>query len=189
MLVNEADKLALYCYPNKTISVADVEAICGDQASLNRMRLIAAVLDGDVETADRIFASMALSGDAKSVLIMFQMYRCTAGGCQCRLGTRCVIWTSACRAAKPPVFDKQKTAAGRQVRVFSGDDLGQGSGRCAARHVCNHVRWLTLADAITARCLLSLARMARQLQGEGSGLINQACSSRKAMCSSCSRTL
>ena len=147
--ISEAEKLALYCYPNKTVSIADVEAVCGDQAAFEADTLIAAVLDGDLERTDRMFSSMMLSGDAKSVLIMLQMYLA-------RLEN-----VSAGLSAKPPFFGSQQEMAGRQLRLLSGDDLGRMQVAVQAA-ILQSRQMADLGDAITGRCLLSLARMVRQ---------------------------
>jgi DNA polymerase III subunit delta len=162
VLVGEADKLALYCHPAKTITLEDVEAVCGDQAEYEADQLIQAVLDGDVDRADRIYASMLLSGDGKSVLIMLQMHLARLEAVSAALA-RGGDFASACRAAKPPIFDKQQAAAQRHTRAFSGDELGRA--QAAVQHAMLQSRQMAdLGDAITGRCLLSLARMARKLR-------------------------
>ncbi len=160
VLVGEAEKLALYCHPNKTVSIEDVEAVCGDQAEFEADGLIAAVLDGDLERTDRMFASMILSGDAKSVLIMLQMYLARLENVSAARA-RGVDLDSASRAAKPPFFGAQLAAAGRALRVLPGDDLGRM--QVAVQQAILQSRQMAdLGDAITGRCLLSLARMVRQ---------------------------
>ena len=151
VLLNEAEKLALYCHPNVVISVADVEAACGDQAEFEADQLISAVLDGELERADRIYTSMVQSGDAKSVLIMMQMYLA-------RLEA-----VSAGLPAKPPFFGAQQAASGRQLRLLSGDDLGRMQVS-VQQAILQSRQMADLGDAITGRCLLSLARMVRQLR-------------------------
>lgn len=162
VLAGEAGKLALYCHPATLISVADVEAICGDQAEYEADQLIQAVLDGDPETTDRMFASMVQSGDAKSVLIMMQLHLARLEAVSAALA-RGGDFASACRAARPPIFDKQQSAARRHISSFSGDDLGRA--QASVQHALLQSRQMAdLGDAITGRCLLSLARMARQLR-------------------------
>ena len=149
VLLGEAEKLALYCHPKKNVSIDDVEAACGDQAEFESDSLITSVLDGDLETTDRMFASMVQSGDAKSVLIMMQMYLA-------RLEN-----VSAGLSAKPPFFGAQQAASARQLRLLSGDDLGRM--QVAVQQAILQSRQMAdLGDAITGRCLLSLARMVRQ---------------------------
>lgn len=162
VVTGEAEKLALYCWPNKTVSIADVEATCGDQAEFESDALIMAVMDGDIETADRMFSSMCQSGDAKSVLIMMQMYLARLEQVSAAVSRGADV-ASACRATKPPMFDKQQSAAGRHVRVFSGDDLGRAQVAVQAA-ILQSRQMGDLGDAITGRCLLSLARMSRQLR-------------------------
>jgi DNA polymerase III subunit delta len=159
VLVGEAEKLALYCHPNKTISIDDVEAACGDQAEFEADALIGAVLDGDLETTDRMFASMVLSGDAKSVLIMMQMYLARLENISAAVA-RGVDMQSANRAGKPPFFGTQFDAV-RALRALTGDDLGRM--QVTVQQAILQSRQLAdLGDAVTGRCLLSLARMVRQ---------------------------
>jgi DNA polymerase III delta subunit len=162
VLVNEAEKVAVYCHPSKVIEIADVEAVCGDQAEFETDALLQAVFDGEVEAADRIFSSMSLSGDSKSVLIMAQMYLGRLEAVSAALA-RGGDLSSACRAARPPVFDKQQAMVGRQLRIFSGDDLGRAQVSIQTA-ILQSRQMAELGDAITGRCLLSLARMARQLR-------------------------
>jgi DNA polymerase III subunit delta len=162
LLAAEAEKLALYCHPAKRVTVDDVEAICGDQARFEADRLIMAVLDGDMATTDRIYTSMALAGDGKSVLIMVQLYLSRLEAISAALA-RGQDLASACRAARPPIFDKQQAAAGRQLRAFSGDDLGRAQATVQAALLQSR-QMAALGEAITGRCLMTLARMARQLR-------------------------
>jgi DNA polymerase III subunit delta len=162
MLVNEAEKLILYCHPATTVTLDDVEAICGDQAEFESDALIAAVLDGDVEACDRIYASMCLSGDGKSILIMLQMHLARLENVSAAMAHGS-DFASACRAARPPIFDKQQSQAQRHLRAFSGDELGRAQVSVQAA-ILQSRQIGDLGDAITGRCLLSLARMARQLR-------------------------
>jgi DNA polymerase III subunit delta len=162
VLVNEAEKVAVYCHPSKVIEIADIEAVCGDQAEFETDALLQAVFDGEVEATDRIFSSMCLSGDSKSVLIMAQMYLGRLEAVSAALARGSDL-SSACRAARPPVFDKQQAIVGRQLRIFSGDDLGRAQVSIQTA-ILQSRQMADLGEAITARCLLSLARMARQLR-------------------------
>jgi DNA polymerase III subunit delta len=162
VLVNEADKLSLYCHPSKVITLEDVEAICGDQAEHESDALIQAILDGDLERTDRMFSSMSQSGDSKSVLIMLQMHLSRLEVISAAL-SRGMDLASACRAARPPIFDKQQAAAGRHVRAFSGDDL-QRAQSSVQQAILQSRQMADLGDAVTGRCVLSLARMARSLR-------------------------
>ncbi len=162
VVLGEAEKLALYCHPAKTVSVGDVEATCGDQAEFEADALIAGVLDGDLEKTDRMFASMVLSADAKSVLIMLQMYLARLENISAAMH-RGVDMQSANRSGKPPFFGAQFDAATRALQVLSGDDLGRM--QIAVQQAILQSRQVSdLGDAITGRCLLSLARMVRQLR-------------------------
>jgi DNA polymerase III subunit delta len=162
VVMAEAEKLSLYCWPHKTISIQDVEATCGDQAEFEADALIQTMLDGDIDTADRIYTSMRDSGDAKSVLIMVQMHLARLEQVSAAVA-KGVDMSSACRSARPPFFDKQQAAAGRHIRIFSGDELGRV--QVSVQQAILQSRQLSeLGDAVTGRCVLSVARLARQLR-------------------------
>ena len=162
IVMAELAKLKLYCWPNKSIALDDVEASCGDQAAFESDGLILAMLDGDIESMDRMFSSMRDSGDVKSLLIMVQMHLARLEHVSAALA-RGSDMASACRSAKPPFFDKQQSTAARHLRFVSGDDLGRAQISVQAA-ILQSRQMADLGEAITARCLLSLGRMFRQLR-------------------------
>jgi DNA polymerase III subunit delta len=167
ILESECEKLALFVYPEKHVSTAHVEASCGDQASYESDALCNAVLDGDADAADRIFASMQVSGDAKSVLIMLQFYLTRLETVSAALARGSDVM-SACRMAKPPFFGAQQSTASRLVKTLSGDDLARAQS--SVQQAMLHARQMgDLGDAITSRCLLSLARMSRHVRNRAAG--------------------
>jgi DNA polymerase III subunit delta len=162
VVMSEAEKLSLYCWPSKSISVDNVEAACGDQAEFEADALIQTMLDGELESADRIFTSMRDTGDSKSILIMVQMHLARLEQVSAAVAKGIDI-SSACRATRPPFFEKQKDAAARHIRLFSGDELGRV--QVSVQQAILQARQMAdLADAITGRCVLSVARLARQLR-------------------------
>lgn len=162
VVMAEAEKLSLYCWPAKSISVEDVEATCGDQAEFEADALIQTMLDGDLDGTDRIFTSMRNTGDSKSILIMVQMHLARLEQVSAAVAKGIDV-SSACRAARPPFFDKQQAAAGRHIRIFSGDELGRV--QVSVQQAILQARQLAdLGDAVTGRCVLSVARLARQLR-------------------------
>jgi DNA polymerase III subunit delta len=164
VVMSEAEKLSLYCWPATTISIEDVEATCGDQAEFEADALIQVMLDGDLETTDRMFTSMRETGDAKSVLIMVQMHVARLEQVSAAVARGADV-ASACKSARPPFFDKQQAAAGRHIRLFSGDALGRV--QVSIQQAMLQSRQLSdLSDAVTGRCVLSVARMARQLRAQ-----------------------
>jgi DNA polymerase III subunit delta len=161
VLMGEVEKLALYCHPAKTVTIEDVDAICGDQAEFGSDEMSQSVLDGDLEKTDRIFQSMLQTAEGKSALIMLQLYLSRLEGVSSALG-RGVDFASACRSARPPIFDRQQPATRRHLNAWSGGELGRA--QAAVQQAMLQARQMAdLGDAITGRCLLSLARMARQL--------------------------
>jgi DNA polymerase III subunit delta len=139
ILDSECDKLALYSYPETRVLLDDVEATCGDQASFESDALCSAVLNVlitlqfFVSRLEAVSAAMAKGSDG----------------------------AAACRMAKPPFFGPQITMASRLVRILSGEDLGRIQTSVQQALLLSR-QMADLSDAVTCRCLLSLARMARQ---------------------------
>jgi DNA polymerase III subunit delta len=162
VLMGEVEKLSLFVHPATSISISDVENICGDQASFEADNVISSLMEGNLDETDRIYTSMLLSGDNKSVLIMVQMYLSRLENVSAAVA-RGADAMSACRSAKPPFFDKQQQAVLRYIRFLSGDDLGRMQ-TSVQQAILQSRQNADLGDAITGRCLLSLARMTRQLR-------------------------
>jgi DNA polymerase III subunit delta len=157
---SEIEKLSLYVGADTPLSLQLIEDVCGDQAEFGSDRLIDVMLDGDIHAVDRYFASMVETGEAKSVLIMLQMHLSRLQHVSAAV-SRGSDLASAFRSAKPPVFQKQQSAVARQVKTFTGDDLEQMQ-TSVQRAMLQSRQMADLNDAIIGRCLLSLARSARQ---------------------------
>ena len=159
----ELAKLALYCHGKTHVSLADVEAVCGDVAELSADDLLNAVFDGSIADADDAFMRLRDSGLSGSGLLSM------ASSHAARL-TRLRVDVErgktpemAVRQARPPVFFKQQPVMQRQVALWDGDSLLAASdllGR-AARDT-RTTTLSSLSDQITHRAFLSLARLALQ---------------------------
>ena len=159
----ELAKLALYCHGKTHVSLADVEAVCGDVAELSADDLLNAVFDGSIADADDAFMRLRDSGLSGSGLLSM------ASSHAARL-TRLRVDVErgktpemAVRQARPPVFFKQQPVMQRQVALWDGESLLAASdllGR-AARDT-RTTTLSSLSDQITHRAFLSLARLALQ---------------------------
>lgn len=162
--LNELEKLALYCWPAETATIEDVDASCGDQASYDADALIAAVMDGNLAGADRVFEVMRQSGDWRQALVLLQMHVARLQALRAALDHGSTL-EQAFRTAKPPVFFAQQAAITRQVRMFQLPDLA-GMEQALQQATLASRQHADVAEVMVSRTVLSLARMARQLRHE-----------------------
>jgi DNA polymerase III subunit delta len=158
----ELEKLCTYVLPATEIAIEDVEASCGDQASFDFDKLTNAVMEGRLEEADRIFDTLRADGEWKQALIMVQMHLARLEQVRAALD-RGDDMEKAFRAAKPPVFFAQQKMIAKQVRNFSLSELVKAQ-TMIQQAILQSRQVGDLAEALTGRALLSLARTARQLQ-------------------------
>ncbi len=161
-LEGELEKLFLYCWPSKVIALVDVEASCGEQASFDVDVLSNAILDGDLETCDRIFESMRADGDWKQVLILLQMQFARLENIRADMASG-IDMERAFRAAKPPVFFPQQKSMARHLKSFVLEDLNQ-FGLALQAAILSSRQLADLAEALVSRTVLSMARKARHLR-------------------------
>jgi DNA polymerase-3 subunit delta len=159
----ELSKLALYCHGRSHVTLADVEAVCGDAGDLSADDLLNAVFDGAIGDADQAFMRLRDSGQSGAGLIaMASNYaaRLTRLRAEVEGGK---TPQAAIRQARPPVFFKQQAALERQLGLWDGESLLAASallGR-AARDT-RTTALSPLDDQLTHRAFLSLARLALQ---------------------------
>jgi DNA polymerase-3 subunit delta len=159
----ELAKLALYCHGKSHVSLADVEAVCGDVAELSADDLLNAVFDGAIADADDAYTRLRDSGLSGAGLLSMAASH-AAKLTRLRVDVeRGKTPEMAVRQARPPVFFKQQPVMQRQVALWDGDSLLAASellGRAT-----RDTRTTTLSalnDQITHRAFLSLARLALQ---------------------------
>jgi DNA polymerase III subunit delta len=155
----ELEKLCTYVLPGTNISMEDVVASCGDQASFDFDKLTNAVMDGRLEEADRIFDTLRADGEWKQALIMMQMHLARLEQVRAALD-RGDDLEKAFRAARPPIFFGAQKTIGRQVRNLSMPDLVKAQAQ-VQQAVLQSRQLGDLAETITARTFLSLARAMR----------------------------
>lgn len=160
----ELAKLALYCHGRTQVTLADVEAVCGDVAELSADDLLNAAFDGAIAAADNAFTRLRDAGlSGAGLLIMAASHAARLTRLRVDVERNGKTPETAVRQARPPVFFKQQPAMQRQVALWDGDSLLAASellGR-ATRDTRTTV-YSALNDQITHRAFLSLARLALQ---------------------------
>jgi DNA polymerase III subunit delta len=157
IVMQEAEKLALYCHGQTEVALEDVVASCGDTAEFDVDQLIDAVFGGDLETTDRIMTSMA--NDTRSFFVLLQLHISKLQALRVDM-ERGQTLDMAIKNAKPPIFFKRKPAIQNQLRkleLIDLIDIQETIGNVIFQSRKN----AGLADALNNRALLSLARLAR----------------------------
>jgi DNA polymerase-3 subunit delta len=164
-VISEAEKLSLYAHGQKEISLADVEAVCGDTAEFDGDDVIDRVMTGDSEAADRAWASLSQQSSGRGILPMLAAHvtRLQALAMDMLSGTP---FETAFRNARPMFFFARKGLISSQVRLWDLDALLQAQTTIAGA-VLQTRDYAALEEAITSRCLLALARQARALRLRG----------------------
>ena len=165
----ELAKLALYCHGRTQVTLADVEAVCGDVAELSADDLLNAVFDGVLADADDAFVRLRDAGlSVSGLLAMAASHAARLMRLRVDVERNGRTPEMAVRQARPPVFFKQQPAMQRQVALWDGEALLQASellGR--ATRDTRTTSLSALGDQITHRALLSLARLAVQRRHSG----------------------
>ena len=159
----EAEKLALYCLGATHVSVADVEAVCGNDTGADPDALVDAVFGGEVETADRLFHALVQSGTDAGRLVSVAHLHCMKLQ-DFRVATeRGLMVDQALRQARPPIFFKRQDKVKTQLRHWGLSDLVKAANTLGATVLAVR-RNAGLGQAIANRCLLSLARQGLKLR-------------------------
>ena len=153
----EAEKLGLYCLGAARVSVADVEAVCGNDTGATPDDLADSVFHGEVSEADRLFHALIQSGADPGRLLS------VAHGHAMRLQDfrvameRGVQAEQALRSARPPIFFKRQNKVQAQLRAWGLAELITACGTLGATVLAVRQN-AELGQAIASRCLLSIAR-------------------------------
>lgn len=160
----ELAKLALYCHGKTHVTLADVEAVCGDVAELSADDFLNAVFDGAIAEADDAFTRLRDSGlSGSGLLAMATSHAARLTRLRVDVERNGRTPEMAVRQARPPVFFKQQPAMQRQVALWDGETLLAASdllGR--ATRDTRTTALSALNDQVTHRAFLSLARLALQ---------------------------
>ncbi len=158
---SELGKLAVYGIGRSVLTIADIEAVCGDVAARSIDDVIDAVFEGDLEACDKAYARVIDSGaTASAVLTMMAMHIARLQQLRIEIDAG-KSPEEAVRAARPPIFFKKAGGVVRQLRLWDIDAL-VAAGASVAQATRASRSGSELDEAITGRTLLALARTARQ---------------------------
>lgn len=159
----EAEKLALYCLGQQRVSVADVEAVCGNDTGADPDALADSVFGGEVEETDRLFHALVQGGtDAGRLVSVVHAHAMKLQEFRVAM-ERGLALDQVLRQARPPVFFKRQDKVKLQLRFWGLGDLVT-AGSTLGTNVLAVRQNSTLAGAIANRCLLSLARQGLKLR-------------------------
>ncbi|MCB1379964.1 MAG: DNA polymerase III subunit delta [Alphaproteobacteria bacterium] len=165
LVQREVEKLGLYAMGQDRVSLADVEAICGNGADPDPDDLADAAFSGDLEAVDRLFNILVQGGvDAGRLVsaahihaLRLQDFRLAidAGGRAEQL----------LRGARPPIFFKRHRVLQTQLRLWTTTALLQAATTLGAAVAQVRLNAL-LGSSIASRALLAIARNTRALQAD-----------------------
>ena len=159
----EAEKLALYARGTDRVSLADVEAVCGNDTGATPDALADSVFGGEVEAADRLLHDLLQSGEDAGRLLS-AVHQQALRLAEFRIAIdRGASPEQAVKQARPPVFFRRQRLVQAQLRSWSLSDL-VAAGSTLSANVLAVRQNAGLAQAIAGRCVLSLARKAAALR-------------------------
>lgn len=156
----EIEKLCLYGRGRDELTIADVDAVCGDASTLAIDALMDATFSGDLREADDTLARLLEAGTAPAALVVslvnhVNMLRRLRSAMRSPGDAANVV-----KAARPPIFFKRQAAIARQLTLWPMPallDAGAAIAECERR-----TRVMSeLDNEILGRLLLTLSRSAR----------------------------
>ncbi len=159
---NELEKLCLYASGKERVELSDIEAICGDAASLELDGFIDAVGLGDVAEADRQLGRLLQSGQAPQALISalnrhFDLLRLLR-----RAIDQGQTAEAALKSVRPPIFFRREKAVRQQVLRWPLAALERARDTLGRTDLDSR-RQGDLGETLLARTVLSLAAEGRRL--------------------------
>ena len=157
---SEMAKLTAYCHGAQGVSLADIEACCGDEFDASLDRLVDCALLGDTKGTLQVYRMVMEKGKgASGVLSAMQSHLKLLLAISLKsAGTRNPA--DAVKSHRPPVFFKRQQAVTRQVTRWRVENLRQ----MAANTFETMYRTRTnpaIEDEIVERFLLSVSHIAR----------------------------
>jgi len=156
----ELQKLATYAHGKTAVSLADVEAVCGDASEHSLDDLVDAVFEGDLDSVDAVFQTLLDAGTAPDRMISAanqHVARLAAMRMNVDAGRRT---EDVVRSARPQIFFKRQAGMIRQLSAWELDGIA-AAGNALGSAVLQMRGEAELSEAIALRCLLALARKAR----------------------------
>ena len=156
---SEVDKVVLYCRGRGTITLADVDAVASDKASVGLDSFADAVFCGETAAADLLLSRFFESGEPGARALSALGFH--AAVLQ-RLALEVEVGTpqmSAIRAARPPLFFSRHGKVSDQLRLWNPETLA-AAAETTAKAVQQTREFPVLENQIAGRAALTLARMA-----------------------------
>ncbi len=163
---SETLKLITYCQGQETISLEDVQAICGDTSDASLDELMDAVFEGNLVSVDRYMMSISGSASAGRGILAATLQHVT------KLQTMEVqisqgsTTDSVVHAPRFGIFFKRRASVSQQLRTWDGDAL-LGAAERISGAILQTREYPDLDSAIVSRTLLALGRSARLRQTQG----------------------
>ena len=159
MTRSELEKLALYCAGQDSISLEDVNAVCGDTSELSIDDMVDAVFTGDAGRACSLFDRLSGSGiTATRLLSMAAMHVARLQGLS--ISSQGGNASTAVKSARPPIFFRRQPAVIRQLSIWRLPDL-ESAEQTLQSAIAQTRQYPTLEPEIAERAILSLARNAQ----------------------------
>lgn len=162
---SEIGKLLLYCHGRDSISLADVEAACGDVSASSLESLIDAAFAGEADEACRRFTQLIDSGSIPAS-ILSAVGSHVARLMEWQLDVRAGKTPSAVvRGARPPMPTSRQSAVIRQLGAWDASALDE-----AMRTILDATRqardWPALANPIAERVVMAISRKSLALRSK-----------------------
>jgi DNA polymerase-3 subunit delta len=157
---SELEKLAAYCAGQDTVTIDDVNAVCGDTSEHSIDDMVDAVFVGEAATACNHFSMLLNAGVATTRMLT------TAAGHIARLQALSLNVESGrnasmvVKSARPPIFFRRQSAVIRQLGIWRFHDL-EAAEQTLQSAIAQTRQFPALEPEIAERALLSLARNAQ----------------------------
>jgi DNA polymerase III subunit delta len=157
---SETLKLITYCQGQATISVEDVQSICGDTSDASMDDLVDAVFEGKLSDVDRYAMSVGASASAgRGILSAVLQHIVKLQGMASQISQGSTI-DSVVHAPRFGIFFKRRASISMQLRTWDIDSLLNAEEKiCAA--ILQTRQHPDLDEALVSRALLALGRSAR----------------------------
>ncbi len=157
----EAEKLALYCAGQKSVSKADAMAAVGDSAAVGLDDAVLGAFDGDLGRLSRALARLRGEGMSPVAILIAAQRHCQKLQLVVQAVASGTQPAAAVRALKPPVYFDTAASFERQARRWSLALVGRALGLLTEADL--RVRSTgSPAQALTGQVLQSIAGLARR---------------------------
>ena len=157
----EAEKLALYCVGQKSVSKADAMAAIGDSAAVGLDDAVLGAFDGDLGRLSRALARLRGEGMSPVAILSAAQRHCQRLQLVVQAVAAGTQPAAAVRALKPPVYFDTAASFERQARRWSLALVGRALGLLTEADL--RVRSTgSPAQALTGQVLQSIAGLARR---------------------------